>query len=73
MKRPTTDLHASITHSKTSRVVENMEGARTTSREWAGLTCQTIDCVNSDTVFAFNGPLVENYRTWRVKEDVAYW
>jgi hypothetical protein len=29
--------------------------------------------VNSDTVFAFNSPLVENYRARRVKEDVAYW
>ena len=72
MEWPITDLHASIIHSKTSCVIENMGGAQTTSSEWAGLLAKQQAVVNSANT-VFDSPLIEDCGTRRVKEDVAYW
>jgi len=79
----TTNSCVSIMEGKTSRVIENAEGARTTpsvvaftkhGERLVGLPAKRQAVVNaSNTVFAFKRLIGRKFQDKEVKEDAAHW
>src|SRR6202046_5630322 len=79
----TTNSCVSVMEGKTSRVIENAEGARTTpsvvaftkhGERLVGLPAKRQAVVNSaNTVFAFKRLIGRQFKDSEVREDMAHW